>query len=129
MWEIPQNEKLEKYVDYLVDTYISEDAKFPPILWVSDTIDGEKTVNVCESFHAKFNANFSAPSPNIDAFIEEIKQTQFDVNGLKNSVNIIKQPNKFLKKRMEKMKQKYASKELTRFEFLKAIFYFSLKKD
>ena len=81
-----KNEKLEIYIDYLVDTYISEDAKFPPFIWASDTIDGERTTNACESFHAKFNANFSAPSPNIDAFIEEIKQTQVDVNGLKNSL-------------------------------------------
>ena len=85
---------------------------------------------LCELFHTKFNANFSAPSPNIYTFIEVIKQTQIDVNALKNSVNITKPPNKFLKKkkRMEKMKQKYESKELTRFEFLKAISYYSSKK-
>ena len=60
MSKIPQNEKLKKYIDYLVDTYISEDAKFPPIIWASDTIDGERTTSACESFHAKFNANFSS---------------------------------------------------------------------
>ena len=132
MSEISQNEKQGKYIDYLVDTYISEDAKFPPIIWAQDTVDGERTTNACESFHAKFNASFSAPSPNIYAFIEVIKQTQVDVNALKNSVNITKQPNKFLKKRMEnmeKIKQKYANKELTRFELLKAISYYSSKKD
>ena len=75
-------------------------SSIPPI--PSDTIDGEITTNACESFHAKFNANFSAPRPNIYVFIEVIKQTQVDVNALKNRVNITKQPNKFLKKKKKK---------------------------
>ena len=44
----------------IINTYISEDAKFPPIIWASNTMDGERTTNACESFHAKFNANFSS---------------------------------------------------------------------
>ena len=44
MSETLQNEKLEKYIDYLVDTCFSEDAKFPPIIWASDTIDRERTI-------------------------------------------------------------------------------------
>ena len=71
-------------------------------LWAQDTIDGERTTNTCESFHVKFNASFSAPSPIVYASIQVIKQTQAGLNALKISVNIIKQPNKFLKKGMEK---------------------------
>ncbi|GBN49007.1 hypothetical protein AVEN_199597-1 [Araneus ventricosus] len=75
------DERVQKYIDYLTDTYIAEEAQFPPLTWASDRIEGEeRTTNACEAFHSKFNANFSAPNPNIYAFVEVMNSVQLARN-------------------------------------------------
>jgi hypothetical protein len=36
MSSIPNDIKFKKYADYLIDTYISEETKFPPIIWAAN---------------------------------------------------------------------------------------------
>ncbi|GBM05172.1 hypothetical protein AVEN_101108-1 [Araneus ventricosus] len=55
----------------------AEEAKFLPLVWASDRIEREKRItNACEAFHSKLNANFSAPNPNIYAFVEVMNSVQ-----------------------------------------------------
>lgn len=59
MADMPENDKVRQFCDYLVDTYISEDAAFPPSMWGLPEEDHYKeTTHACESFHAKFNNSF-----------------------------------------------------------------------
>ncbi|KAE9529659.1 hypothetical protein AGLY_011755, partial [Aphis glycines] len=44
----PMDERIDKFCDYLVDTYIDENAIFPPYLWSSCNISGERTTNALE---------------------------------------------------------------------------------
>jgi hypothetical protein len=41
--------RFEKYADYLVDTYISEDSLFPPQIWAENSACITRTTNACES--------------------------------------------------------------------------------
>lgn len=68
-FEIPQNERVIKYDDYLVDNYISEDCLFAPAMWASCCNSTERTTNTCESFHSQFNASFYESHPDIYKFI------------------------------------------------------------
>lgn len=72
----PQDERISKYADYLVDNYIGEEATFPPELWAECSDSIERTTNACESFHSRFNSNFYSTHPNIFAFVEVLKQFQ-----------------------------------------------------
>jgi len=72
----PTNSKVTKFTDYIVENYVSSTSKFPPILWVSNTISSERTINACESFHALFSLNFYSSHPNIFVFLKAIIETQ-----------------------------------------------------
>ena len=53
------NENLDKFFNYLVDTYVSEDALFPSKTWARMTVDFYKeTTNACEAFHTHFGKEF-----------------------------------------------------------------------
>ena len=58
MASLPEENSFSKLSDYLVDTYISEEARFPPAMWASNTSDLSLTTNPCESFHAHFSNYF-----------------------------------------------------------------------
>lgn len=61
----PNNDKIIKFTDYLVDTYITGDSIFPPSLWAEQTSRSHRTTNSCESFHSHFGQNFYESHPSI----------------------------------------------------------------
>lgn len=82
----PENDKVTEFCDYLVDTYISENSHFPPHIWAEHSSSLQRTTNACESFHSKYNSSFYSPHPNINSFINVIKQFQIDTSVKINSV-------------------------------------------
>jgi hypothetical protein len=46
---MPKDVRLEKYANYLVDTYISEDSLFPPQIWAVNSACITLTTDACES--------------------------------------------------------------------------------
>jgi hypothetical protein len=54
----PHGQKFEKLVDYFVDNFISQDARFPPVIWAEASASTELRTNACESFHSRFNYRF-----------------------------------------------------------------------
>jgi len=68
----PNDDRLDKFYDYLKNTYIDERAIFPPKVWAEASSELTKSTNACESFHAHFNANFNHSHPNIFIFIKKI---------------------------------------------------------
>jgi hypothetical protein len=53
--EMPNDPRLTKFSDYLVENYISEEALFPPIIWAENSATSFRTTNECECFHSHFN--------------------------------------------------------------------------
>jgi len=51
---------------------------FPTEMWADISSTGDRTTNCCESFHGKFNAEFTSARPNIFNFMEILKQIQAD---------------------------------------------------
>jgi len=74
----PRNEKVEIFVDYILETYISNESNFPPFLWAEYSASTMRTTNSCEAFHSKFNALFYSAHPNIFVFIDVLKNIQKD---------------------------------------------------
>lgn len=74
MLVIPNCNKIYKYADYIVESYISEEtAQFPPTMWACRSATRERTTNACESFHSKFNRTFYMPHQYIFQFLEVLK--------------------------------------------------------
>ncbi|KAE9522680.1 hypothetical protein AGLY_016902 [Aphis glycines] len=72
----PRNEKVEIFVDYILETYISNESNFPPFLWAEYSASTMRTTNSCEDFHSKLNALFYSAHPNIFIFIDVLKNIQ-----------------------------------------------------
>jgi len=86
----PMDVRIDTFCDCLVDTYIGEDATFPPYLWASCNISGERTTNACESFHSAFGKYFYSPHPNIFVFYEVLKMIQLQSYIQINNIEIEK---------------------------------------
>ncbi|KAF0686992.1 Uncharacterized protein FWK35_00038294, partial [Aphis craccivora] len=74
----PNDEKLNQFMDYLVENYIDTQSDFPPHTWAEMSSSSERTTNACESFHSKFNSCFYTPHPDIYSFLEILKKIQID---------------------------------------------------
>lgn len=123
----PENELLNKYADYLLETYIQQEATFPPILWAEQTSSITRTSNACESFHAKFNSSFYSTHPSLYVFVEKLKEFQIDTYIKIQSLNIFpKIKDKSVKakvKMMENLINKYRTGQLNRLQYIKCMAY------
>jgi hypothetical protein len=108
MPEFPTDNRVVKYCDYLVNSYIFEDSTFNPCLWACNAASVLLTTNTCESFHSFFNDHFYSNSPSIlswlnvmrnfvqtDTYIKinsvEVPKTSKDANIIKRQVHNQKQ--------------------------------------
>jgi len=127
MSECPIDEKLQKFADYFIETYIFEYCIYPPKLWALESSELTRTTNACESFHAHFTNSFYRHSLSIlqwlTVFIEEI---QTDVYCKLIRVGEQKTPrNKMLKrqKKNQYLIDQYKRGEICRHTFVKSIAY------
>jgi len=119
----PVDEKIDLFLDYLVDNYISPESTFPPRIWADFSHSTLRTTNNCESFHSKFNGMFYHAHPNIYQFIEALKYVQQDSyiklrSSIKRRKPILAKED-FIKEKM----YEYSSGQISRLEFVKKISY------
>lgn len=75
-------------VTYLLTTYICADAEFLPNVWACKIPSLQRTKNMCQSFHSRFNAAFYTPHPDLFTFIERLKEFQIETYIQIQSLNI-----------------------------------------
>jgi hypothetical protein len=66
------------YYTRILDSYIKNDADFPPEIWSEYLSLTLRTTNNCESFYRKLNSLFDSSRPNIYNFIDVLKNIQID---------------------------------------------------
>jgi hypothetical protein len=114
------DERIEEFMDYEFDNYISPEASFPPSIWTQFSTTLNRTLNNCESFHSKLNSCFYSGHPNIFVFINELLEVQSETyikcrsNGTKESKKQI-----FLREEMSR----YTGNLITRYQFIKTMCY------
>lgn len=122
---MPNDSRVIKFSDYLVDNYIAEEAKFPPKIWAENSANISRTTNACESFHNHFNNSFYSAHPNLFVLIEKLKEIQIDVYIKIQSLHITNK----IHNRSVKNKQKFVNemilkrnrKEINNLHFLRCI--------
>lgn len=93
----PQDARVLEFTDYILDSYIKNDADFPPEIWSEYLSSTIRTTNNCESFHRKLNSSFNSSHPNIYNFIDVLKNIQIDTyialrsQGSRNRITIEKE--------------------------------------
>ncbi|KAE9531464.1 hypothetical protein AGLY_010670 [Aphis glycines] len=121
----PENDKLTEFSDYLVDNYIDEDSSFPPKIWAEMTSSAQRSTNACESFHSKYNSNFSSTHPHIYTFLDVLKAMQLDtvilINSSKMETKIIRTATKNKKKFINNLIDKLNMNEISKLQYLKAL--------
>ena len=91
--EAPTNERCSKFSDYLLETYVDENSKYPPTMWASKPCSTAKRINNGpECFHSHFNDQFYSAHPCIYVFIDVLKQIQtttyIKIRGLDNPATV-----------------------------------------
>lgn len=119
----PDDEKLNQFMDYLVENYIDTQSDFPPHTWAEMSSSSERTTNACESYYCKFNSCFYTPHPVIYSFLEILKTVQIDTkiliqtsNHIAKKIRSVNEKNiKFIKKNI----RKYKTKQIFRYDYVK----------
>ncbi|KAL4123362.1 hypothetical protein QTP88_015558 [Uroleucon formosanum] len=102
-----QQEKPKSQLLVTVDTYISKEAKFPPIIWAANIASLVLTTNACESYHSRFNSEFYHPHPTIYHFLDVLKGFQTETMIKIKSKHLKKRNSTKNKNRLETFKQIY----------------------
>jgi len=81
MPEADNSESVNAFADYMLETYISPEARYPPDMWAAlpNQTAIPRTTNGAESFHQKLKLAFSGPHPNIFVFANALLQYQEEV--------------------------------------------------
>lgn len=119
------NEKLMAFCDYVLETYVSPTATFTPHTWAEYSISLNRTTNSCESFYSKLKNVATNAHPNIQCFIELLKDVQSE-NYIQVRSRSRLRPNKLLEKEnflQSKMTQ-YDEHKNSRLQFIKAVYKF-----
>ena len=69
-------DKLNQLKDYMFNTWIKADARFPVCLWTRYEVSGPRTNNHLEGYHSGLKKAIKVAHPNIFVFIEAIKVEQ-----------------------------------------------------
>lgn len=125
----PEDDRLEKFSDYLLEMYLTDNSKFPPHIWADASAALNKTTNACESFHSHFNSSIYNTHPSIFVFLDAILGVQAETYIKCNSVNInhkyktaaCKKKQDFIIKKIEE----YERNALSRLEYVKILSYFN----
>lgn len=117
---VPDDEKVLKFCDYVLENFISSESKFPPEMWASYSPTTTRTTNACESFHARLNSLIPCPHPNIFKIIDILLGFQAETVCKMNQSDAMKRPYITIKKEkyIAQLMKKYSSKEISRMEFV-----------
>ncbi|KAF0772637.1 Uncharacterized protein FWK35_00001632 [Aphis craccivora] len=82
-----ETQKSIEFINYIFDTYITEDAIFSPYLWARKPENDPNTTSGAESFHAHYNSQFYSSHPNIYQVINVLEQIQVKIYTKCNVIN------------------------------------------
>jgi hypothetical protein len=115
------------FADYMLENYVSSDARYPPQLWADTCIPQERskrTTNGPEAFHSHFNGQFYSTHPSIFTFIDVITKIQTTTYVKMRCLNVdtaLQKPEKERISFLLRQFEMYSVGELNRYQYIKSI--------
>jgi len=72
----PNDENAMEFADYILYTYVDDNAKFSSRYWADPNLDTKRTTNGCENVHRQLGTMFYHSHSNIFDFVEKLKSIQ-----------------------------------------------------
>lgn len=114
----PQNARVIKFTDYILQKYIKNDAEFPPLIWAEFLASTIRTTDNCEVFHRKLNSFFNSSHPNIFNFINILKNIQCETYITLQSQDSINKKSIEKEAYIQQKMDELLSNKTTQFEFV-----------
>ena len=120
---------IDKFADYIVSTYIDDDALFPPYVWAAapdaDMHHLPRTTNACESFHKHLKDGFDSASPNIFLFSAVLcklqEQIYVDIQSSSATRRYVKPEDKAKHRYVAAAFKQYQDEHISRAEYIAKI--------
>lgn len=125
MENMPEDDKVTAFVDYMWDNYVGDSARFPPSLWASMSVE-LRTTTACEAFHSKLNTYFHHPHPDIAVFVIAVKELQKHSQICQNSAATHPTLDKRIQRRrdyLNTLMMEYTLGRIPRFDYVKKASY------
>ena len=74
--DMPNDKKVEAFADYVLEYYVDDIAKFPPVVWAETPSETRRTNNGPEAFHRHYNDQFYSSHPSMFVFLDQIVKLQ-----------------------------------------------------
>ena len=124
----PECPKADKFADYVLNTYVKDDARFPPKLWAAapDGIESPRTTNGVEAHNKHYNSQFYSSHPSCHVVIDNLIDIQAEVyvkiktQTQKKATSSSKISEKKAKL-VHKLYTQYQSDEITLLEYLRKV--------
>ena len=126
MANAPQDANVEQFCDYVCDTYITPESRYPPHMWARMPDDNQipTTTNGAEAFHRHFKNCFQTAHPNIFALATELLALQEETYVKLYSQNRQRSQRSGTVQRRETIRKTcelYRSGQLTRAQYVQQI--------
>jgi hypothetical protein len=73
---MPSDNKVQDFADYVVSTYVDDNAMFPPSVWAEIPSKSRRTNNGPEAFHSHYNEQFYYSHPTTFVFLDTLTKIQ-----------------------------------------------------
>lgn len=122
--DAPEGRKVEQFADYVLQTYVAPEAKFPPDMWADPDLESHRTTNACEAFHRHLGDTFYHPHPPIYHFMEHLKRFQVQIyiklNAATTGVTVpVPRQRRLRLQEMHETRERFQRQELTTKEYIK----------
>jgi hypothetical protein len=74
--DMPSDNKVQDFADYVVSTYVDDNAMFPPSVWAEIPSKSRRTNNGPEAFHSHYNEQFYYSHPTTFVFLDTLTKIQ-----------------------------------------------------
>ena len=127
MTESPTDSRCIKFADYVLETYISPESRYPPSFWAATpTANFKRTNNGPESFHAHFNDQFYSKHPNMFIYVDVVKKIQATTYIKIRSMDTPAAVRRWEKEKTDYLMEKhgmYLRGEISRHDYIKTVAY------
>jgi hypothetical protein len=74
--DMPSDNKVQDFADYVLSTYVDDNAMYPPSVWAEIPSNSRRTNNGPEAFNSHYNEQFYSSYPSMFVFLDTLTNIQ-----------------------------------------------------